>query len=316
MIEVVQRRRTGSNRMKNVGIATCDTCSTKFEITHSLKWRMSQDHHFCSRKCSASSHANGPSAKKRKQTCNERYGVDTPFLSIECREKARITCQKNYGVDSPAQSPAVLAKAAQTNLERYGTRVPSQSERVKQRARETSLAKYGVDWPVQSLDVRERIKSTLLARYGVTCMFLTENSRRKATSEDAFRKRHQTFLKNGTYSRNSSKEEDKAYSILCTLFGDENVERHVMVNDRWPIDFYIANIDTYVQYDGSYVHGLDRPRDVIESSGLKRDKAIIAQLERDSRQNEWFRNAGMKLVRLRGCAISAMNTTTFTSYFS
>jgi hypothetical protein len=84
------------------------------------------------------------------------------------------------------------------------------------------------------------------------------------------------------------------FQFLVNEFCD--VDRHVFIN-KWDIDFYIKSIDTYVQLDGVYWHGLDRPIDVITLFLHPRDKTIYNTLLRDKEQNKWFEQNDKRLIR-------------------
>jgi very-short-patch-repair endonuclease len=98
---------------------------------------------------------------------------------------------------------------------------------------------------------------------------------------------------NGTYGK--SRHEDELHEFLLRHFPD--IQRQVDING-WSIDFYIPSIDVYLQLDGVYWHGLNRPREDIESSSNPRDKVIFETMGRDVRQNEWFGSNEKKLVRV------------------
>lgn len=74
--------------------------------------------------------------------------------------------------------------------------------------------------------------------------------------------------------------------------------RQVNVSKFWVIDFYIKTIDTYLQFDGVYWHGLDRPIDEIRQSDKGRDKAIYRKWLVDRQQEKWFKDQGKRLVRI------------------
>lgn len=117
----------------------------------------------------------------------------------------------------------------------------------------------------------------------------------KYNFNDIWIKSHETKKQNGTYA--SSKAEDRFYERLVRLFG--NVERQVsIIHDvgQWSIDFKIN--DVYVQFDGVYWHGLDRPVQMIRESGKMRDQAILWAIEGDQLQNAWFAARGLRLVRI------------------
>lgn len=110
---------------------------------------------------------------------------------------------------------------------------------------------------------------------------------------DACRKRHETMKRNGTYRK--SRPEDELYKYLVQRFGD--VERQRYVNG-WPIDFYVPSVDAYVQLDGVYWHGLDKPIEQIRQSSRPRDRQIVKKWETDRAQGAWFAAREMRLVRI------------------
>lgn len=85
--------------------------------------------------------------------------------------------------------------------------------------------------------------------------------------------------------------------MLQNVFGEANVEHSIIVNG-WSIDMHVVSIDTYVQFDGVYWHGLDRSLDLIERSGKAIDAVILEKWRRDREQDAWFECRKMKLVRV------------------
>lgn len=107
------------------------------------------------------------------------------------------------------------------------------------------------------------------------------------------RKRIATMKANKSFGK--SRLEDDFYAMLCTCF--EVVQRQVVVKS-WAIDFYIPSIDTYVQYDGRYWHGLDRPLEVIAEHHTALDAGIHGTYIKDREQDRWFDAQGLKLLRV------------------
>jgi hypothetical protein len=99
--------------------------------------------------------------------------------------------------------------------------------------------------------------------------------------------------KNGTYAK--SKIEDDFYVFLCKKF--INVERQISIKG-WPIDFYIKDINTYVQFDGVYWHGLNRSLDVIAEYKHPRDVQIHKKYLTDREQDKYFNENELKLIRV------------------
>lgn len=93
----------------------------------------------------------------------------------------------------------------------------------------------------------------------------------------------------------SSKAEAQFGDLLRKHF---DAVKHQKWINGWPIDFYIPSLDTYVQFDGVYWHGLDRPIEIIRASSKIRDRAIVQKWETDRVQDAWFAEAGIRLIRV------------------
>ena len=144
--------------------------------------------------------------KKRKQTCQERYGGNAPASSKEIRSKISATCLEKYGVENAMQSEEVKQiakktmeeryggftfqskdlsnKVIATNLERYGSKNPFGSEVIKDKIRQTNLERYGVLNPMQCEEIRDKAGQTNLERYGVLNPMQSFIIRRKSLSKD------------------------------------------------------------------------------------------------------------------------------------
>lgn len=138
---------------------------------------------------------------------------------------------------------------------------------------------------------------TLLERYGVICPYQLPAVATKAHSDEAHVKRMATMANN--VSR-TSKSEDEYYEALKQRYGDDQVLRQVIDPERlkWVIDFYVVPLHTYVQLDGVYWHGLDRPLDVIRQFAHARDRVIYQKWLTDREQDEVFKRRGIRLVRV------------------
>jgi hypothetical protein len=178
---------------------------------------------------------------------------------------------------------------------------------VLNKVRLTNLEHHGVEWSLQNVEVRRKGVETLLSRYGVTNPSQLERTKIASHSPASRAKRHATMKANCTYGK-SSKPEEKLYTLLCAWFDVDNVSRNVFVNSRWPIDFYIKSIDTYVQLDGIYWHGLDRPIEVIAEHRTKRDAQIHKKWLTDREQNRWFSEREMNLVRVTDAQFNLLIT--------
>lgn len=130
----------------------------------------------------------------------------------------------------------------------------------------------------------------MVDRYGVSHALQSTDIKAGMDFHAAWEKRHERAKAEKGYGTRTSKEEGRFYEELVRLYGKENVERHVLMNGH-SIDFYVKSIDTYVQFDGLYWHGLDKP---YESLTEKRRYWY----DQDRLQDKWFADQGLRLVRV------------------
>lgn len=226
--------------------------------------------HFCSRECFyVGIKAGGAADQARKQTCVVRYGVEHPM--------------KDPGSDYRRQRDA-------TCLTRYGSEIPTKSQAVKDKTTSTCLTRFGAPFPMMNEQVKQRMVKSL----------------QRSDLRAAAIKRHETMKRNGSFGH--SRIEDKMYQILVEAHGTENIERQKRPEGTtWRIDFYVKSIDTYVQLDGVYWHGLDRPIETIKASATPRDKAIYRRWCLDRKQDAWFAEHNTCLIRITDKQIIQMN---------
>ncbi len=213
--------------------------------------------------------------EKRRKTVRERYGVDSVAQSEAFKEKFKKTMLERYGVDNPLKLDEVRDKIKNTCIERYGVEHSSQSFEAKRAAKATCIEKYGVENQMQNEEIKEKMKRTNLSRYGVTNVLLTPESRRKVKQA------------NGV---GVSKKETAFYNKLIDVF--ENVERHVNIvinnNKIREIDYYIRDIDCYVNYNGIYWHGKNKSDDELISSMSSQSSGILRNKRNDLELITWF----------------------------
>ena len=198
---------------------------------------------------------------RRRETCGDGL----------IRQAGVATFKKRHGVGA-VDHDLIVQKRRQTSRERFGFESPASSPVVQQKFRKTSLQRFGHEHPMQSPDFKRRIDHAAITV-----------------------KRHATMKRNGTYG--SSRPENAMYERLCEKYGRASVERERAVNG-WAIDFYVEPIDTYIQLDGTYWHGLDRPLEKIRESKSPRAKVILTTYQRDRAQDAWFAEQGLRLVRV------------------
>ena len=266
-----------TNRVLNRYKYSCDQCTTNF-----VKGRHSSKMRFCSRNCLNESQRSGVIAKEKRAYFVEKFGVDNPYKSrlVICNRK--LTMMNRYGVENPSQIDDVKIKKIKTFIEHYGV--------VNNLCRK---------------DVLEKAQNTLIERYGSLAPTTHPSVREKLRSPEVRAKRFNSWKKSG--SIRSSKPERRLAAMLHIVFGD--IMTHVSVNG-WSIDVNIPAQSCYIQVDGIWWHGLDRPIEVIAEKarlGSLVDCEILRKRGRDEAQNLWFKTQNIKLVRITDVEINSMD---------
>lgn len=118
-----------------------------------------------------------------------------------------------------------------------------------------------------------------------------EEFRSKVWTLDNFRKGYETKKEEGTLFY--SKPEEIAAKILEEHF---EIERQVRV-ENWHVDFLVDQ-KIYVEIDGIYWHGLNRPIEEIRKSSKSSDKTISKKYDKDRMQDQYFKENGLRLIRV------------------
>ncbi len=275
----------GRNRQRKIFVVICDNCNKKWE-TKSV--HLERQRHYCSKSCyKEASQPGGVVDIARKMTNVEKFGADNPYASDEGKSRIKKTLIEKYGVDNAFKSEEVKKKLKQTFMLRYGVENPSQSKEVQEKIKKAMISKYGVERPMQLERVKEALRKGCMDKHGVPNVMMKPELVKRIIEKRAAE---------GTLYQ--SKPENSCYELLCEKFGKDEIVRQVNVNKFWVIDFYIKTIDTYLQFDGVYWHGLNRPIDEIRQSDKSRDKAIYRKWLVDRQQEKWFEDQGKRLVRI------------------
>ncbi len=89
--------------------------------------------------------------------------------------------------------------------------------------------------------------------------------------------------------------------LLIARYGVDAIERHstnLSEDKRKSIDFHIKPLDFYIQVDGVYWHGLDRPFEEVMARSGKHGDIIRGKWLRDRLLDEQCRNKSIRLVRI------------------
>ena len=115
---------------------------------------------------------------------------------------------------------SIKEKVRQTCIKKYGVDNVKKSELIKKHTIEHNLEKYGVEYPTQLQSTIDKI--------------------------------HESKTKHKTHT--CSKEEDKVYELLKTIYTDI---RRQYKSEEYPFacDFYIADNDLYIECNFHWTHG-------------------------------------------------------------
>ena len=149
---------------------------------------------------------------------------------------------------------------------------------------------------------RQRV-ATNLDRHGVEYVFtrpdVAREMIRRSNLPAAWEKRWQNMRRNGR--ANSSAPEEMMANLLIARYGIDEVERHstnLSVDKRESIDFHVKRLDLYIQVDGEYWHGLDRPISEVMTRSGKHGDMIRRKWQRDRALDERCRKDGIHLTRI------------------
>lgn len=283
--ETTSQDRLGRTWTLRHGRFKCDQCETVYESTNNLHRNLKRPRNYCSKQCS-------DDAKKPGGLSHGAF---------------RLTNMQKYGVNAPVQNLDIRNKMKATNIKRYGTLCSLGNTDVQRSSVETRLQRYGVRHSTQIPGVMAKIAATNIKRYGTINPMNAPEIVAKYDQQKMLCKRIETMRKNKTFG--TSKPEQVLYRLLTMRYDCVYTQvTNVNPEKRWVIDFYIKSTDTYIQLDGVYWHGLDRPVADILKSPNPRNKTIYMKWLSDREQDRWFKEHNMKLLRITDKAIKDLTT--------
>lgn len=214
--------------------------------------------------------------EKRKATCIEKYGVENYTELEECKEKMRQTNLKRYGKEYVLQLDFVQnesratklrkygdenynnrEKAEKTTMNRYGVKNTKQVKSSIEKERDTCLKKYGVTSYRKTIECEIKIRKTNLKKYGVEhCTKSKEWIDKWYKNKEWLDSRNEKIIKTKKehHSFNLSKPEKIILNELKKKFADIVYQYK---DDRYPYicDYYIPQLDTFIEYNGHWTHG-------------------------------------------------------------
>jgi G:T-mismatch repair DNA endonuclease (very short patch repair protein) len=165
----------------------------------------------------------------------------------------------------------------------------------KESQRDLCMSLYGVPSRLEASEILSKIEKTNIAKYGKSTFAGSDQHVRSLDYVSISEKAWRTKIRNGSCSKSLPEEMMNQY--LVDFYGVSNVQRQVKVLTQW-VDFYVPIIDTFIQVDGVYWHGLNRSAEVIKLQKTSQDKKIYKQVLRDERLNMYCKDNGIKLIRI------------------
>lgn len=102
----------------------------------------------------------------------------------------------------------------------------------------------------------EKSKRTLQQKYGKAVInpFQIPNIQKRTHLPASIQKAYETKRKNNTF--NTSKVEEEIFNRLCSRF---DIIKRNYKSEKYPFkcDFYIQELDLYIEYQGTWTHGFD-----------------------------------------------------------
>lgn len=227
--------------------------------------------------------------------CNEEF-VCPDNTKTRALKKSTHFCSRDCTKKS--MSDGVIKKNIEkTNMQKYGHKAFTGTKEFREVFEANCIDKYGVKSHLEVPAILEKIKKTNVDRYGRPTFAGSSAHVSMMDFHDIAVKAWKTKLQRNKTKNISSKQEEYMYDLLCDEFGPSNVTRGKRLIRQF-VDFYVRNIDTYVQVDGVYWHGLNRPVSEIKKFGTRQDEKIYRQILRDNKLHNYCYQNDIRLVRI------------------
>lgn len=208
----------------------CDYCSVIKDIPYFLyKKNISYNGKFtCGVKCAT---------LKRKEISTDKYGLESPSLLLEVKEKSKKTNLEKYGSEYYFNTDNFKNKSKLTNLEKYGNEIPMKSEFIKDKLKLSLLNKYGIDNTFKLIDI---IKSSIEKKYGVSHYSKTDEWKEKVKETNLFRYGFTSYSKSDEWKEKVKETNLKKYGVNWYMSTDDfkkksNNTNMIKYGENYPI---------------------------------------------------------------------------------
>lgn len=212
---------------------------------------------------------------KRKETCLEKYGVDSPKKVEEFIEKGIQTCLKKYGTENPQQNIEIRQKTIETCQERYGGPAPASSQEIQSKMKKTTNDRYGVDNIFQLPETWDKIKKTNQEKRGVEYHMLDPEHHKKRKEKYKEKTGYDNPRQNPEIVEKLIKTTREKYGVDFGIFHNigstskigkewldsiglpnDNIHREVFIESCGiVVDGYDPSTNTIYEFFGDFWHG-------------------------------------------------------------
>jgi hypothetical protein len=254
----------------------CKTCGKKLGF-YVVRGKYPQ---YCSSKCA---HNHEDVKNKTIQTCLEKYGVTNGGGSKQAKEKIKQTTLLHYGVECSWQAKEVKEKIIDSHRKNLGVDWPMQSKQVQEKSKQTCLQKYGCEYTGQAEIKKIHAKETFIKHYGYE-----HNWKHPDVIKQCIENRFKNKIEINHIT--SSKPEQTCFELLKNKFN--KVIRQKRDKQKYPFycDFYIKDIDTWIEFNGFMTHG--------DHSFNENDENDIIKLNELKEKDKNHKNPGKNLYNV------------------
>jgi hypothetical protein len=193
-----------------------------------------------------------------------------------------------HGVEYSSQVLGASEKMIASRLERTGAKGPSDQRSISYlKKRATTQKRYGMPHQFLLETTKDKRACTLQERYGCSHAnppkYMTRDQLVEA-GQLGYSVQHNKFNR-------VSKPEAGMRHWLEQRYGNNDVITPIRLNKKL-VDFYIQSLNTYVELDGVFWHGLDRPLEQVTNKG------ILKRYNEDRILDVYCLTEKIKLVRI------------------
>lgn len=198
---------------------------------------------------------------KRKQTCLERYGVESISQINYVKDKRKNTCLKKYGVSTILLLDYIREKSLKSMKDnkdsilkkRMLSWTKDRSERAKLRRKQTCLERYGVGHIAHLQSTQKNRENTCLEKYGCKSVIENENIKNKIRKTCLDKYGFDNVLKNKEIRL-------KITNTIIKKYGVKNVFQNINIKEKikntclkkYGSEHYLSSNDRFEHWIGRY----------------------------------------------------------------